>query len=80
MIAMSLRNIAASLLAEGRDVIATERACVAGYMKAKNILTPRRSYLRTYLADVDEALARKCHNAFRRIADSIDLESLIELF
>ena len=77
---MSLRSIAASLLSEGHNVVAIERACVAGYMKAKNVSAPRKSYLNAYLADVDEGLARKCHDAFTPIANTIDLEFLIELF
>ena len=77
---MSLKSIASSLLSEGRGVIATERACVAGYLAVKSIHLPRKSYLKTYLTDVDEKLARKCHDAFKPLASEIDLETLIELF
>ena len=77
---MSLKSIASSLLSEGRGVIATERACVAGYLAVKRVSIPRKSYLKAYLAGVDEELTRKCHDAFKPLASEIDLETLIELF
>ena len=80
MIAMTLKRIASLLLSEGRDVVAVERACVAGYMTAKGIAVPHGSYLKHYLAEVDDGLARKCHDEFKPVADQINFETLIELF
>ena len=53
MVGVSLKSIASSLLSEGRGVIATERACVAGYLAVKSVHLPRKSYLKTLASEID---------------------------
>ena len=77
---MTLKGIATTLREECHDEAAIERACVAGYMEAKGISALRKSYLNRYLADVDDRLASKCHEAFEPMAAALNLETLIELF
>ena len=77
---MTLKSIAASLLSTRRDMAVVERACVAGYMRVKNISLPRKSYLNVYLAHIDVGLVHKCYEMFKSIAGAVSLESLIELF
>lgn len=43
MVEVSLKSIASSLPSEGRGVIATERACMAGYLPVKRVPIPRKS-------------------------------------
>ena len=77
---VSPKYAAASLLDICRDVSAIERACVSGYMAAKGIAIPRRSFLRGFLSGVDGFLAGRCRDILLSITARPTLETLIELF
>ena len=77
---VSAKKTAAALLAGCRDVAAVERACVAGYMEAKGIPLPSRSYLGNYLCGIDGALVGKCRQAILAIAPKPTLDTIVELF
>ena len=80
MKAQGIRKAVAALRKIEGDVLAVERACVAGYLAERAIRIPARSFLRAYLAGVDPAVVDRCRGVLASLDGSLGLEVLVELF
>lgn len=76
----SIKNTIAGLLDICRDVVAIERACVAGYIKTRGLSLTRGTYLKDYLKSVDADLASRCSDILQGFGKALCVETLIEFF
>lgn len=63
-----------------QDVADIERACVAAYLRIKELSLTRRTYLKQYLAGADAGLVSRCERILRGYGENLGIEVLIDLF